>query len=359
MDVIIQGIQGLFSNWKGIQPDRIEKLPQSGSDRIYFRLYAQGQTFIAAHNLNIKENNTFIHFSKHFQQKKLPVPEMFCVNEEQTIYIQQDLGTHSLLNKLEEHGHNEYVYGLFEKSLHNLVQIQIKGNDGLDYNQCLTAKEFGKQAILSDLLYFKYYFLDTLRLPYDKQAMMDDFEALSTYLTFTQHKYFMFRDFQSRNIIVQNDAVFFIDYQGGMKGALQYDVASLLWQAKAELSEDWKDKLLLYYMDEVEVLLQQKIDRTTFVSQYNGYVLIRLLQVLGAYGFRGLFERKAHFLASIPLALQNLKFFIENKRIGIVTPEFDRVLKIIVADPIIQKFTPLQATETTPLAIEINSFSYK
>jgi len=359
MDVIIQGIQGLFSNWKGIQPDRIEKLPQSGSDRIYFRLYAQGQTFIAAHNLNIKENNTFINFSKHFQQKKLPVPEMFCVNEEQTIYIQQDLGTHSLLNKLEEHGHNEYVYGLFEKSLHNLVQIQIKGNDGLDYNQCLTAKEFGKQAILSDLLYFKYYFLDTLRLPYDKQAMMDDFEALSTYLTFTQHKYFMFRDFQSRNIIVQNDAVFFIDYQGGMKGALQYDVASLLWQAKAELSEAWKDKLLLYYMDEVEVLLQQKIDRTTFVSQYNGYVLIRLLQVLGAYGFRGLFERKAHFLASIPLALQNLKFFIENKRIGIVTPEFDRVLKIIVADEIIQKFTPLQATETTPLAIEINSFSYK
>jgi len=112
-------------------------------------------------------------------------------------------------------------------------------------------------------------------------------------------------------------------------------------------------------MDEVEALLQQKIDRTTFVSQYNGYVLIRLLQVLGAYGFRGLFERKAHFLASIPLALQNLKFFIENKRIGIVTPEFDRVLKIIVADEIIQKFTPLQATETTPLAIEINSFSYK
>jgi hypothetical protein len=196
-------------------------------------------------------------------------------------------------------------------------------------------------------------------LPYDKQAMMDDFEALSTYLTFTQHKYFMFRDFQSRNIIVQNDAVYFIDYQGGMKGALQYDVASLLWQAKAELSEEWKDKLLLYYIDEVEALLQQKIDRTTFVSQYNGYVLIRLLQVLGAYGFRGLFERKAHFLASIPLALQNLKFFIENKRIGIVTPEFDRVLKIIVADEIIQKFTPLQATETTPLVIEINSFSYK
>ncbi|MFW2478454.1 MAG: phosphotransferase, partial [Sediminibacterium sp.] len=169
----------------------------------------------------------------------------------------------------------------------------------------------------------------------------------------------MFRDFQSRNIIVRNNEVSFIDFQGGMKGALQYDVASLLWQAKAELSEEWKDSLLEYYMDEIEGLLKEPVDRITFVSQYNGYVLIRLLQVMGAYGFRGLFERKAHFLASIPLALKNLKFFIENKRIGIVTPEFDRVLKLVVSDEIIHRFEPPQANESTPLIIHINSFSYK
>jgi hypothetical protein len=224
---------------------------------------------------------------------------------------------------------------------------------------CLTAKEFGKQAILSDLLYFKYYFLDTLQLPYDKQAMLDDFEALSTYLTHTQYKYFMFRDFQSRNIIVKNGNVSFIDFQGGMKGALQYDVASLLWQAKAELSEEWKNSLLDYYMDEIDQLLKEPVDRITFVSQYNGYVLIRLLQVMGAYGFRGLFERKAHFLASIPLALRNLKFFIEHKRIGIITPEFDRVLKLVVAEEMVHRFEPQQANEQTPLVIHINSFSYK
>ncbi|MBI2283043.1 MAG: phosphotransferase [Bacteroidetes bacterium] len=359
MEAVIKAIGELFVSSGHPRPDRIEKLPQSGSDRVYFRIYAGNETFIATYNLNQRETQTFIYFSRHFKQVCLPVPKILAVNAEDTIYIQEDLGTESLLNKLEQNGHGDYVYGLFQQSLSELARVQILGDQGLNYEWCLTAKEFGKQAIMSDLLYFKYYFLDTLQLPYDKQAMLDDFDALSTYLTRTENKYFMFRDFQSRNIIVKEDKVSFIDYQGGMKGALQYDVASLLWQAKAELSEQWKDSLLDYYMDEVDKLLQKPVDRITFVSQYNGYVLIRLLQVMGAYGFRGLFERKAHFLASIPLALRNLKFFIEHKRIGIVTPEFDRVLRLVVAEDMIKRFEPIQANENTPLLIEINSFSYK
>ena len=359
MDKVIEAIGILFGSLNKGKPDRIEKLPQSGSDRIYFRIYAGIETFIATYNLNRKETRTFIYFSRHFSHEGLPVPVIHCVNDDDTIYIQQDLGTESLLNKLEKHGHGDYVYGLFEQSLSQLARLQILGDKGLNYDYCLTAKEFGKQAIMSDLLYFKYYFLDTLQLPYDKQAMLDDFDALSTYLTYTQYKYFMFRDFQSRNIIVKDDAVNFIDYQGGMRGALQYDVASMLWQAKAELSEEWKNSLLEYYMDRVDFLLKEPVDRTTFVSQYNGYVLIRLLQVMGAYGFRGLFERKAHFLASIPLALRNLKFFIDHKRVGIITPEFDRVLRLVVADEMIQRFEPIQANEQTPLVIEVNSFSYR
>lgn len=359
MEAVIQGIGELFSSVEQRTADRIEKLPQSGSDRIYFRLYAGNDTYIATYNLNQKETHTFIQFSRHFKKAGLPVPEILGVNDNNTIYIQEDLGTESLLNQLEKSGHTDQPYRLFQKSLAALARIQILGDKGLDYNLCLTAKEFGKQAILSDLLYFKYYFLDTLQLPYDKQAMLDDFEALSTYLTHTQYKYFMFRDFQSRNIIVKNEEVSFIDFQGGMKGALQYDVASLLWQAKAELSEEWKDSLLEYYMDQIDLLLKETVDRVTFVSQYNGYVLIRLLQVMGAYGFRGLFERKAHFLASIPLALRNLKFFIEHKRIGIITPEFDRVLKLVVSDEMIRRFEPPQANEQTPLVIHISSFSYK
>ncbi len=359
MEKVIAAIGKLFATTGNGQHDRIEKLPQSGSDRIYFRIYAGDETFIATYNLNRPETRTFVYFSRHFINAGLAVPHILAVNEDDTIYIQQDLGTESLLNQLEAKGHGDDVYQLFQKSLTELARLQILGDKNLDYDYCLTAKEFGKQAIMSDLLYFKYYFLDTLQLPYDKQALMNDLEALSTYLTHTQHKYFMFRDCQSRNIIVKDDKINFIDYQGGMKGALQYDVASMLWQAKAELSEEWKDSLLEYYMDNVDGLIAEPLDRTTFVSQYNGYVLIRLMQVMGAYGFRGLFERKAHFLASIPLALRNLRFFIENKRVGIITPEFDRVLKLVVSDEIAERFEPIQADENTPLKIIVNSFSYR
>jgi aminoglycoside/choline kinase family phosphotransferase len=359
MERIVAAISELFSAYNKGEHDRIEKLPQSGSDRIYFRIYAGEQTYIATFNLNIKENETFIRFTNHFKQAALPMPQVLSVSDDKTIYIQEDLGTESLLDKLEQNGYGDYSYSLFKECLHQLARLQIKGDKDLDYSWCLTAKEFGKQAIMSDLLYFKYYFLDTLKTPYDKQALLNDFEALAAYLTDTEHKYFMFRDFQSRNVIVNNDKVNFIDYQGGMKGALQYDVASLLWQAKANLSEEWKESLLDGYIDEVEVLLDKKIDKPAFKSQYNGYVLIRLLQVLGAYGFRGLFERKAHFLSSIPLALRNLKFFIENKKIGVSTPEFDRMLKLVVDDEIIQRFEVVKANEQTPLVVSIASFSYK
>ena len=213
---------------------------------------------------------------------------------------------------------------------------------------------------MADLLYFKYYFLDALRQPYDKQKLIDDFEALSNYLSHTEYKYFMFRDFQSRNIMVTpDDNVHFIDYQGGMKGAPQYDVASLLWQAKANLPDDWKQHLLDDYMDAFEKVVEEQIDKDVFRSQYNGYVLIRLLQVLGAYGFRGLFERKAHFLTSIPLALQNLKWFVQNQSLGIAVPEFKKVLELCISDEVIHEFTPVQANDDTTLIVTINSFSYK
>ena len=163
--------------------------------------------------------------------------------------------------ELEKEGHTEAVHSLFRQSLQQLARLQILGDRRLDYGKTITSREFGKQAILSDLLYFKYYFLDTLQIPYDKERLIDDFERLSTYLTQADYKYFLFRDFQSRNILLKDGQVHFIDFQGGMKGALQYDVASLLWQAKAELSDSWKDSLLDYYMDCVDELLGKKIDR--------------------------------------------------------------------------------------------------
>jgi len=359
MQLVIEDIKRLFQSFSKATVVSIDKIPQSGSDRIYFRIITDSRSYIATYNTNLKENETFLYFSKHFKQCGCPVPEVFAINKEHSIYIQEDLGDTSLLNELEKNGHSDHVYDLFKKTLRSLVQLQIKGDEGLDYDRSITSKEFGKQAIVSDLLYFKYYFLDTLKIPYDKEKLIDDFDAFSTYLSHVDHKYFMFRDFQSRNIMVKDGNVHFIDYQGGMKGALQYDVASLLWQAKAELSDGWKNSLLQYYMVCVENILGKPIDKNQFESQYNGYVLIRLLQVLGAYGFRGLFERKAHFLTSIPLALKNIQWFIANKQVGLSLPEFERLLNLMTTDEVINRFEAIKATVSTPLVVKINSFSYK
>ncbi|HEX6333388.1 MAG TPA: RNase adapter RapZ [Flavisolibacter sp.] len=360
MQELIEAVSNLYTSWSGHPPGDVEVLPQSGSDRRYFRLWDDDRSVIATHGLNIQENETFVYFSGHFRKKGLHVPEILAVSYDKSVYLQEDFGNVSLLDILEDKGYTDEVYLLFRESLHQLAKLQVIGDEGLNYSRCLTNQEFGKQAIMADLLYFKYYFLDALRRPYDKQKLIDDFEALSNYLTHTEYKYFMFRDFQSRNIMVRSDdSVHFIDYQGGMKGAPQYDVASMLWQARANLPDSWKISLLDDYVTSLESVIQNEIDRDIFLSQYNGYVLIRLLQVLGAYGFRGLFERKAHFLTSIPLALTNLKEFIENNSIGISVPEFRKVLNICVDDDIIERFTPVQADEETPLVVRICSFSYR
>ncbi|RYY55491.1 MAG: hypothetical protein EOO09_10430 [Chitinophagaceae bacterium] len=360
MQETLSAIRDLYKNWKGKEPLAIDLLPQSGSERRYFRIRGDDGDVIGTSGANVKENESFIYFSRHFHGKGLAIPAIYAVSDDGELYLQEDLGTVSLLDKLEEGGFGETVYALFRESLTALAKLQVLGDEGLDYSKCLTNKEFGKQAILADLLYFKYYFLDALRRPYDKQQLLDDFEALSTYLTHTEYKFFMFRDFQSRNIMVkENGTVFFIDYQGGMKGAPQYDVASMLWQARANLPDEWKEKLLEDYMDVFEGLVPAPLDRQLFRSQYNGYVLIRLLQVLGAYGFRGLFERKAQFLTSIPLALRNLREFAGNQGPGISLPEFQRVLDLCVSDTVIEQFTPVQADEDTALVVKIHSFSYK
>ena len=360
MNQVIEQIRQLYSRYHEVPVENIEKLPQAGSERHYYRIHSTKGSFIATYGANTRENETFIYFSNHFSAKNLATARVLCENKEGNIYLQEDFGDLSLLHILEEKGYTDEVYSLYRQSLQQLANLQVKGHGGLDYEKCLTNTSFGKQAIMADLLYFKFYFLDALRQPYDKQKLMDDFEALSNYLSHTEYRYFMFRDFQGRNIMVKdNNSVHFIDYQGGMLGAPQYDVASLLWQARANLPDNWKHELLDDYISAFEQVINRPVDRMLFRNQYNGYVLIRLLQVLGAYGFRGLFERKAHFLTSIPLALQNLKWFVNNQAIGISVPEFKKVLDICISDEVIASFTPLKATEETPLVVTVNSFSYR
>lgn len=359
MKPLLDTVQNYFKTVVNEDITHTEIIPLSGGDRRYFRFCTSNDSYIACYNENIQENETFFYFTNHFKEIEIPIPEIIAIHEERNIYLLKDLGKDSLLNVLEQKGFTDEVFDLYKKSLHELARIQVLGAKNLNFDKALTAKEFGKQAILSDLLYFKYYFVDTLKIAYDKQQLLEDFDALATYLTKTEHKLFMFRDFQSRNIIVKNNNVAFIDYQGGMRGALQYDVASLLWQAKANLSEAWKNELLDYYIETVNKLLPSPVQKDVFVSQYNGYVVIRMLQVLGAYGFRGLFERKAHFLSSIPLALHNLKWFLENRKVGLIVPTLDHILAQITQPEIIKRFENTKANENTPLIIKVKSFSYK
>jgi len=260
---------------------------------------------------------------------------------------------------MQEEGFSEHVFDLFKKALAQLARLQIEGGKNLDYNNCIATKSFDKQAIYSDLLYFLYYFVRALDLPYDKNLLLNDFDLLSSYLMQEEQKYFMHRDCQSRNIMVKDERVYFIDYQGGMQGALQYDVASMLWQARASLPYEWRDELLHYYFDQANALLGHSLDKQNFLDSYDGFVLIRMLQTLGAYGFRGLFERKPHFISSIPFALKNLRWFLENKKIPIRLPELQKVLNEIVSEDITRKFEITKAGPDSPLVVNIRSFSYR
>lgn len=344
----------------GTDSFEVYSIKQSGSNRQYFRILENGRSHILTFNpQNLPENKAFTAFSNHFHQLKLHVPEVKHVSADHTMYIQSDLGNISLFDIMQKEGFSENVFNLYKKTCTQLAKLQIEGSKDLDYNHCIATKSFDKQAIYSDLLYFLYYFVRALDLPYDKNALLNDFDILSSYLMQEEQKYFMHRDCQSRNVMVKDNEVYFIDYQGGMQGALQYDLASLLWQARASLPFEWRSSLLDFYYEEANKLLDNTLDKKSFLDSYDGFVLIRMLQTIGAYGFRGLFERKQHFISSIPFALKNLKWFLENKKIPIRLPELQKVLHAITDDNLIHRYETTIAGPDCPLQVSIKSFSYR
>ncbi len=357
---VLQEVKQFFEQCSQQLVRELYTLKQAGSNRQYFRSLTDGGSFIITNNPNnVPENNAFIEFARHFHKKHLAVPEILCVNKEKTKYVQTDFGDVSLFDIIKQEGYNQRVKDLYKQTFSALANLQITGGEGLDYNNCIATRSFDKQAIYSDLLYFLYYFVRALDLPYDKNLLLNDFELLSSYLMQEEARYFMHRDCQSRNVMVQQEKVYFIDFQGGMQGALQYDAASMLWQARAVLPHEWKDELILYYFERVNELLGSRLNKKDFLDSYDGFVLIRMLQTLGAYGFRGLFERKQHFIASIPYALKQLRWFLENKTIPIRLPELQKLLWHIVDDRIIARYETVKATEQSPLIVHINSFSYR
>lgn len=354
---ITTALSHLFQQWCGQQPTQIQPLPPAGSNRRYYRLKSQEYSAIGTYGAELKENKAFVSFSRCFKAKGIAVPEILGVNDDQKVYLQEDLGDIALFDLLpkDKTDFSPKTIAWYEASVIQLAKLQVQGAKDLDYSLCYPAAQFDHQSIQWDLNYFKYYFLKLLDIPFDEQALENDFQVLAKYLLQADADYFMFRDFQSRNIMIHQGKPFFIDYQGGRKGALQYDLASLLFQAKANLSHSLREVLLEKYLDAVEQMIA--IDRKQFKTYYYGFVLIRCMQVLGAYGYRGLYERKPHFISSIPFALKNLRWLLKNINFKFETPELFAALEGVAA---IKRFdVDLSRGAESPLTIYVSSFSYK
>ncbi len=335
----------------------IKMLPASGSSRIYFRILTETKTYIATYNSNIEENKAFFVFTNHFGKKNLPVPELIAVSDDNRCYLQSDFGDVSLFDYVKKcvknNNYDKETISLYKQSIDNLVDFQIKGHDNLDYSVAYPTPSFNKTSIIDDLNYFKYYFLKVNEeINFNETRLNHDFQQLADYTMDAPANFFMYRDFQSRNIMVKDNMTYFIDYQGGRKGPLQYDIISLLYQVKAQINTELRNELLQHYKNRLTSFLD--IEEIQFDKYYNTFVLIRLLQVLGAYGFRGLIQKKQHFIESIPFALKELIFLKENLDFPFETKELSNVLNQL--ESLLSKY---QHIENNKLTVVVNSFSYK
>ncbi|MDD3859121.1 MAG: RNase adapter RapZ [Bacteroidales bacterium] len=350
-----QILSELYFECFGSKPENYSIIKQAGSNRNYLRLIKGKKTVIGVYSDNIVETETFLYFTQVFKNCKLNVPEVFYVSSDKTSYLLEDLGDDLLLDIVlrenKKDGFNDYLIGLYKKAISALVEMQIKAASYIDFTKAYSISEFNTQSILFDLNYFKYYFLNRCGIAYDEKKLQDDFERFADILSSSGWKFFMFRDFQARNIIIKDSKAYFIDYQGGRKGAPEYDLASLLYQAKAAIPEDKKLELLDYYYEQFNSYVS--IDKQSFYNRFYSYVYIRILQTLGAYGLRGIIEKKQHFIESIPFALENLKILLKNNPELTAFEEFDRVVNEIAG---INVFENQIFSEFT---VTVSSFSYK
>ena len=325
--IITEGYKEVF----GQSEITVFPLPKSGSDRKYFRIISGQESVIGAYNYNLEENEAFIGFTRHFISKGLPVPEIFGYLPKKYIYFLKDLGNMNLFtwlqHKHEGNGFDDEAEGLYRKILDALIQFQIKGIDGLNLDLCYPHRSFDRQSMMWDMNYFKYMFLKLLATPFNERRLENDFERLADFLLEPGQDYFLYRDFQSANVMSVGGAPWFIDYQGGRKGAPQYDVASLLYDAKAHIPEIYRQNLLCHYIEGFCKISGEKIEE--FTGYFTGFSMIRLMQALGAFGFRGLYEKKPTFSGSIVPAVKLLIQLIDSEQLPVLLPELFQTVRSI------------------------------
>lgn len=345
----------LFEDWSGNQVKEITKLAGSGSNRQYYRISDGNKSVIGVVGEDDQENETFLEFTAHFKQHHLNVPEVYASNLDDKIYLQEDLGDVSLFDLVLKNGKSEItdeIEGLYKQSISELIKFQIEAGKDIDFSYCFPRVNFDEQSQQWDLNYFKYYSLKFQNVLFHEEKLEKDFQGIITYLSRADSNYFMYRDFQTRNILVFKNKPYFIDYQGGRRGPLQYDLASLLFQAKADLPYEFRQQMLDFYMDTLAKHID--VDRKEFTELYYGFVLLRTLQVLGAYGFRGYYERKPHFMESLSYAIKNVDWLLNNIEFKFEFPELKKSLKLLT-----ESFKAGQEKKSSKkLTIEINSFSF-
>ncbi len=349
-------LQDLFRNTFGMQADSMEPLPLAGSRRRYFRMEGGSERCIGVYSPDPLETRAFVEFTRHFMEMELSVPGLLAEDVARGIYLLQDLGDLTLKEEVDRsrlgRDFPERIIPRYRNALEHLLRFQVDGHGGLDYSVCVPRREFDRQSVLWDLNHFKYYFVKLLGIPFDEQELENDFQSLANFLSGAESNHFLYRDFQSRNIMILDDELYFIDYQGGRKGALQYDVASLLFESLVDLPSGLRDELLDYYLENLRI--KTGIQPGEFKKHYYGFVLVRILQAMGAYGIRGIIENKPLFLRSIPYAIRNIGWLRENSLIPAGMPELSACLGRIcdLKDWKIEE-------EGKGLTVRINSFSYK
>jgi len=359
MDVLkspAEQIADLYRGWSGHAPDFILPLPSSGSYRQYFRVGTGSNPVIAGWNADIKENHAFIYFSRHLRSKKLPVPEIYIVGQNGYAWLEEDLGNITLLaryQELMEEKNTTAIEILYRQVMDDLVQFQILGREEMDISRCYPRSHFDRQSMYWDLNYFKYYFLKFARITFDEQTLENDFNEFISRLLEADTHYFLYRDFQSRNIMVTPRGNYYIDYQGARLGAAQYDPASVLFEAKTHIADDLRESLLEHYVE--SFCHHTGTKPADFLCYFYSYALIRQLQAMGAYGFRGLHEQKPLFLESIPYALQNLKAILPKLSGDYKMPALRKALADLVENEGLRAI----GKSNEKLTIRIYSFSYR
>ncbi len=348
-------LKDLFESYTGQKVTETEEINSSGSNRRYFRLKGGNISVIGVVGTNVEENNAFVKLARHFIEKGIRVPKVLKVSEDGMRYIQEDLGDDQLY-KLVSHGRESGEYSSYEsmllcRTMETLPKIQFKGAQGLDWSVCYPDPAFNGRMVMFDLNYFKYCFLKATGLEFNETRLQDDLEKLKDDLLKDEgHDAFMYRDFQARNVMVKDGEPYFIDFQGGRRGPIYYDVASFVWQARSRYPENLRKEMVQTYLTALKGYTE--VDEAVFYERLRLFVLFRTLQVLGAYGFRGYFEKKPHFLASVPYALSNLRKLLQKPFVEY--PYLNEILTTLATMP---QFNNI--AEDKRLEVKIFSFAYK